>query len=175
MSGNGLWGGVGEWPGIGGPSSLRRATAWLRIGAVLYPQPERCTSEEIEMSDGVVTRSVLIAAAAEDVWDALVDPSRLEDWFADEVDGGAGDLVPETEVVFRWDDGTERVGVVGEVDAPRRLAFRWAELGGEETEVAFELAQEAAGTRVTVVETGLTGGWAPRMTALGLAACAVMA
>jgi uncharacterized protein YndB with AHSA1/START domain len=146
------------------------------------------------MSDGVVTRSVLIPAGPEDVWDALVDPSRLEDWFADEVDGA--EIVPDAEVVFRWDDGSERVGVVEVVDAPRRLAFRWAEIGGEETEVAFELAEEAAGTRVTVVESGLTGrsaagrvigseaggprsggagGWAPRMTALRLSACAVAA
>jgi uncharacterized protein YndB with AHSA1/START domain len=153
------------------------------------------------MSDGVVTRSVLIPAAAEDVWDALVDPSRLEDWFADEVDdGGTGGLVRDGEVVFRWDDGCERFGVVEEVDGPRRLAFRWAEAGGEETEVAFELAEEGAGTRVTVVESGLTGrsawarpaglvaagpgpggsaggsgGWGARMGALGVAACAVMA
>jgi uncharacterized protein YndB with AHSA1/START domain len=137
-------------------------------------------SEEVEMSDGVVRRSVLIGAGADEVWDALVDPSRLEEWFADEVEGG--ELVPEGEVVFRWDDGCERVGVVEEVDEPRRLSFRWAELGGEETSVEFELAREDGGTRVTVVESGLTAGrvGGSRVAGLGLAglrlaACAVMA
>ncbi|HWH12172.1 MAG TPA: SRPBCC domain-containing protein [Solirubrobacteraceae bacterium] len=135
------------------------------------------------MSEGVVTRSLSIGAGAADVWDALVDPSRLEDWFADEVDAQDGELCPGSEVLFRWDDGTERVGVVQEVDAPRRLAFRWADGGGEETEVAFELAEEPAGTRVTVVERGLTArsaagralSWGPRLAGLRLAACAVAA
>ncbi len=128
------------------------------------------------MSEGVVTRSVLIPADPRDVWDALVEPARLEEWFADEVE--ADELVRDAEVVFRWADGSERIGVVEEVDAPRRLTFRWAEVGGEETEVAFDLAQEPAGTRVTVVESGLTGrsaAWGPRMAGLGLAACAVLA
>jgi uncharacterized protein YndB with AHSA1/START domain len=132
------------------------------------------------MSEGVVRRSVLIGAGADEVWDALVDPTRLEEWFADEVEGG--ELAPDGEVVFRWDDGCERVGVVEEVDEPRRLSFRWAELGGEETSVEFELTQEDAGTRVTVVETGLRGLRVTgsrltglRLAGLRLAACSVMA
>jgi uncharacterized protein YndB with AHSA1/START domain len=145
------------------------------------------------MSDGVVTRSVLIPAEPEEVWDALVDPGRLVDWFADEVDG---ELVPDGAVVFRWDDGSERVGVVVEVAAPWRLQFMWAEPGGEETEVAFELSKDDRGTRVTVVERGLTrrsavgrgiglrvgggdragsAGWASRLARLDLAVCAVVA
>jgi uncharacterized protein YndB with AHSA1/START domain len=157
------------------------------------------------MPEQVVTRSVLIEADREAVWEALVDPARLEDWFADEVD--AEELVADAEVVFRWEDGSERVGVVDVADAPRRLAFRWSEAGGEETAVAFELTEEATGTRVTVVETGLTWrsagvrpvgidaagrsdrsseprgwgprleglGWAPRLAALGSVARAVVA
>jgi uncharacterized protein YndB with AHSA1/START domain len=151
-----------------------------------------CAIEETEMSEHVVRRSVLIPAEPADVWDALVDPSRLEEWFADEVD--AEEIVTAAEVVFRWDDGSRRVGVVEEVDAPRRLAFRWSEAGGPETAVVFELADEDAGTRVTVVETGLSertaagrvvrgwsggpvgsGAWGPRMAALGRAACLVLA
>jgi uncharacterized protein YndB with AHSA1/START domain len=143
------------------------------------------------MSDGVVRRSVLIGAGADEVWAALVDPSRLEEWLADEVDAvdavEGGELVRDGEVVFRWDDGCERVGVVAEVDEPRRLAFRWAELGGEQTSVEFELAPEGGGTRVTVVERGLTargvagrrsagpGLVGPRLAGLRLAACAVAA
>jgi carbon monoxide dehydrogenase subunit G len=46
--------------------------------------------------DVVVSRSVLIAATPEEVWDALVEPSRLEEWFADEVE--TDELAPEAEV-----------------------------------------------------------------------------
>ncbi|HEY5197148.1 MAG TPA: SRPBCC domain-containing protein [Solirubrobacteraceae bacterium] len=135
------------------------------------------------MAEGFVTRSVLIGAGAGDVWDALVDPSRLEDWFADEVDTAAGELVAEAEVVFRWGDGTERVGVVEEVDAPRRLTLGWAQDGGEQSTVEFELTEESAGTRVTVIERGLTVraaagravAWGPRLSGLRLTSCAVLA
>jgi uncharacterized protein YndB with AHSA1/START domain len=136
------------------------------------------------MSD-LVTRSVLIPAAPEEVWDALIEPSRLAEWFADEIE--AAELIPDAEVVFRWDDGRERHGVVEEVDEPERLVFRWSAADGDESQVAFDLVEEAAGTRVTVVETGLTrrsvggrgapgaGSWGPRLRALALCACAVAA
>ncbi len=129
------------------------------------------------MSGGVVTRSVLIPAGREEVWEALVDPACLEDWFADEVEGG--ELVPDGEVVFRWDGGVERIAVVEEADEPRRLVFRWAAVGGEESKVSFELVEDGPGTRVTVVESELTGrsagGWAAGLPRLALAACLVAA
>jgi uncharacterized protein YndB with AHSA1/START domain len=76
--------------------------------------------------------------------------------------------------------------VVEEVEAPGRLVFRWSGSDGDESKVAFTVVEEAAGTRVTVVESGLTvrsaaarsagpAGWGPRMHALGLAARAVLA
>ncbi|HEU0318150.1 MAG TPA: SRPBCC domain-containing protein [Solirubrobacteraceae bacterium] len=129
------------------------------------------------MSD-LVTRSLLIPAPPADVWDALTEPSRLAEWFADEVEADA--LVPDAPVVFRWDDGRERHGVVEEVDGPDRLVFRWSGADGLESQVAFDLVEEAAGTRVTVVESGLTRraaagrgaaadrSWDPRLRALAL-------
>jgi uncharacterized protein YndB with AHSA1/START domain len=77
--------------------------------------------------------------------------------------------------------------VVEEVDEPERLVFRWSAADGDESQVSFDLVEEAAGTRVTVVETGLTrrsvagrgapgpGSWGPRLRALALCACAVAA
>lgn len=118
------------------------------------------------MADHSVTRSAVIPASPEDVWEALTDPARLEDWFADEVE--ADGFEPDAEVVFRWDDSEERPAIVEEVDAPRRLTFRWR-AGGDESHVAFSLEPERAGTRVTVVETGSSEAartWAPRMRAL---------
>ncbi len=126
----------------------------------------------------LVTRSLLIPAAPADVWDALTEPSRLAEWFADEIEADA--LVPDAPVVFRWDDGRERHGVVEEVDGPDRLVFRWSGADGLESRVAFDLVEEAAGTRVTVVESGLTRraaagragaagrSWGPRLRALAL-------
>ncbi len=119
------------------------------------------------MPQRVVSRSVVVEAPVEEVWGALTDPSRLEDWFADEID--ADEIEPDAEVVFRWHDGDEeRRAVIEDVEAPRRLAFRWT-ARGDQSRVVFELEDEALGTRVTVVETGGIGSgapWGPRMAAL---------
>ncbi len=90
---------------------------------VCQPRPSSSELEEV-VSRSAVTRSVVVPAAVEDVWDALTDPGRLEDWFADEVE--AAGFEPDDEVVFRWhEDDEERRAVIEDVDAPRRLVFRW--------------------------------------------------
>lgn len=136
------------------------------------------------MSDRVVTRSVVVSAPVEETWDALVEPDRLEAWFADAVE--AEELVPDAAVAFRWDDGERRDAVIEEVDAPSRLAFRWSDVEGEQSRVVFSLDEDEAGTRVTVVESGLSDraaarraagsrAWGPRLHALGGAVVAVAA
>lgn len=97
-----------------------------------------------------ITREVVLPASADEVWDALTDPERLAEWFANDVEldlrtGGSG--------VFRWDNGEIRTAVVEEVDCPRRFGFRWTD--GEPSEVVIELDEIAGGTRVTVRETTL--------------------
>ena len=107
--------------------------------------------------DDPITREVTVAAPPATVWEALTDPAELAAWFgADaEVDlriGGA--------IRFRWPDGSERRGLVIDIDPPRRLAFRWRELrpgaagpvAADATVVAFTLDADDAGTRVTVTE-----------------------
>ena len=107
--------------------------------------------------DDPITREVTVDAPADAVWDALTDPAELAAWFgADaEVDlrlGGA--------IRFRWPDGSERRGLVIDLDPPRRLAFRWRELragaaglaAADATVVAFTLDADDRGTRVTVTE-----------------------
>ncbi len=79
-----------------------------------------------------VTREVVLEAPLEEVWDALTDPARLEEWFAE--------------------DGTERDLVVEEVETGRRVAYTW-----EDGRVAIELEEADAGTRVVVTETGEPG------------------
>ena len=108
-----------------------------------------------------VTRHVRIDATPEAVWDALTDPRKLAAWFGAD---GAIDLRSGGAVRFRWPDGTERRGLVIELDPPRRLAFRWRELrtsgaglsAAVATVVTFTLEPERSGrregTRVTVTE-----------------------
>ena len=79
-----------------------------------------------------VTREVVLAAPLEEVWDALTDPARLEEWFTG--------------------DGIERDLVVEEVETGRRVAYTW-----EDGRVAIELEEADAGTRVVVTETGEPG------------------
>ena len=99
----------------------------------------------------------IIDAAPEVVWNALTTSDELEAWFGAEAEldlrvGGA--------IRFRWPDGTERRGLVVDVDPPHRLAFRWRELRtsttglavADATVVTFTLEAEENGTRVTVTE-----------------------
>jgi uncharacterized protein YndB with AHSA1/START domain len=79
-----------------------------------------------------VTREVVLDAPAEEVWEALTDPERLEEWFTE--------------------DGEERELAVEEVEIGRRVAYTW-----EEGRVAIELEEIGAGTRVLVTETGEPG------------------
>jgi uncharacterized protein YndB with AHSA1/START domain len=97
-----------------------------------------------------ITRELVLAAPADEVWDALTDPERLAEWFANDVEldlrtGGLG--------VFRWDNGEIRTAVVEEVDPPRRFGFRWTDCDDDASEVVFELDDVHGGTRVTVRET----------------------
>jgi uncharacterized protein YndB with AHSA1/START domain len=79
-----------------------------------------------------VKREVVVEAPVEEVWDALTDPERLEEWFSE--------------------DGESRDLVVEEVETGRRVAYTW-----EEGEVAIELEEVGDGTRVVVTETGEPG------------------
>ena len=72
-----------------------------------------------------VTREIVLDAPVEEVWDALTDPERLEEWFSE--------------------DGEERELVVEEVETRRRVAYTW-----DEGHVAIELEEVETGTRVVV-------------------------
>lgn len=103
-----------------------------------------------------VRREVLLPLAPAEAWELVTQPRHLEEWLADDV---RIDLRPDGEIVVGWGDGAARRGVVEEVDAPHRLAFRWSEAGaGEgdapaETRVEFEVSAVSEGSRVLVVET----------------------
>jgi uncharacterized protein YndB with AHSA1/START domain len=93
-----------------------------------------------------VTREIVFPASPDEVWHALTDPDRLEEWFANEVEldprpGGGG--------VFRWDDGEEQHATVTVADPGERLVLDW----DEEGEVEFVLEEVEEGTRLLVRET----------------------
>ena len=96
-----------------------------------------------------VEREIVLDAAPEEVWEALTEPERLEEWFANDVEF---DL--ERGGTFRWDDGEVRHAVVQEVEAERRLAIRWWDpIEVEASEVTFTLVALPAGTLLVVTET----------------------
>jgi uncharacterized protein YndB with AHSA1/START domain len=115
------------------------------------------TSQEGAFVDEPIRREIIVDVAPEVVWDALTEPGELAEWFGAEAEidlrvGGA--------VRFRWPDGTERRGLVVDLDPPRRLVFRWRELRtstsgltiAEPTAVSFTLVAEGRSTVVTVTE-----------------------
>jgi uncharacterized protein YndB with AHSA1/START domain len=94
----------------------------------------------------MIRREIVLPASRDEVWEALTDPDRLAEWFANDVDF---DLRPGGGASFRWSNGEERSATVTEVEPERRLAFEW----DDEGEVEFTLADDVGGTRLTVVET----------------------
>src|SRR5579862_8124656 len=85
-----------------------------------------------------IERDVLFPAVNRDeVWEALTDPERLEEWFATEAEL---DPVP---------GGEERRATVREAEPEERLVLDWED-GGE---VVLELEEVEGGTRLHVTET----------------------
>ena len=93
----------------------------------------------------MIRREIVLPASRDDVWDALTDEDRLEEWFANDVEL---DLRPGGGASFRWSNGEERYATVTEVEPERRLAFDWEDEGT----VEFTLDDDVDGTRLVVVE-----------------------
>lgn len=110
-----------------------------------------------------IEREVTFPAPPNEVWAAITQAERLEEWFANDVEldpreGGEG--------VFRWANGEERHAIVRELEEERRIVLDWDDAGS----TTIELVEVDEGTRVHVLET------APNFaTALELRACAVTA
>jgi uncharacterized protein YndB with AHSA1/START domain len=93
-----------------------------------------------------VTRTVVLPVTREEAWEALTEPERLREWFANDVEL---DVRPGGEGMFRWDNGESRRAVVDEVAEGERLVLRWE----DDSRVELELDDAPAGTRVLVRET----------------------
>jgi uncharacterized protein YndB with AHSA1/START domain len=95
-----------------------------------------------------VRREIVLPETPTEVWEALTDPDRLEEWFANEVELD----LERGEGLFRWEDGSERRVSIDVLDPERRLGFRWTDEDGAETRVDFTLVPDEEGTRLVVVE-----------------------
>ena len=112
-----------------------------------------------------VERRIVVPEEPAEVWEALTEPERLEEWFATEVEL---DARPGGEGVFRWGDGDERHAVVRELEEAERLVLDWDEGGS----VAIELETADDGTLVRVVETSPDFGLALELRGLAWTAAA---
>ena len=110
----------------------------------------------------MIRKEIVLPATRDDVWEALTDADRLEDWFANDVEL---DLRPGGSASFRWANGEERHATVREVEPERRLAFDWEDEGT----VEFTLADDADGTRLVVVESSPAWSTALELQASALA------
>jgi uncharacterized protein YndB with AHSA1/START domain len=92
-----------------------------------------------------IERDIVFPASPDEVWEALTEPERLEEWFATEVELD----LDEGEGHFRGENGEERRAVVREAEPGERLVLDWDDDG----EVVLELEEVDGGTRLRVIET----------------------
>ena len=93
-----------------------------------------------------IEREIVLPVPREEAWDALTEPERLEEWFANDVEL---DATPGGRGVFEWDNGEIRHAVVETVEELERLVLRWEDDGF----VELELGDHPEGTLVHVRET----------------------
>ena len=112
-----------------------------------------------------VERDTLVEASPEEVWEALTDEDRLEEWLAPDVEL---DPVEGGEIAVR-DGDDHRNGIVETVEEGERFAFTWSRPGEGESFVEFTIEALPGGSRVTVVETPIgptamaAGAWGSRL------------
>jgi uncharacterized protein YndB with AHSA1/START domain len=115
-----------------------------------------------------VERETMVEASPEEVWEALTDEDRLEEWMAPDVE-----LDPVEGGEISVGDGDDRrTGTVETVEEEERFAFTWTRPGEDESFVEFTIEPLPGGTRVKVVETAVgpsamaLGGWDSRFARL---------
>jgi uncharacterized protein YndB with AHSA1/START domain len=127
----------------------------------------RINREEPSVAADSVEREILIEARPEVVWGVITEPEQISRWFSDEaeVEGRAG-----ADGTLTWKPGgrggekeSDLVVPIRVVDAEpfRRFSFRWNHPEGARPDqsnsalVEFSLIEEAGGTRLRVVESGI--------------------
>jgi len=118
-----------------------------------------------------IERTVELRAAPERVWQAITDPTEISAWLGQRADFTAE---PGADGWFAWDHVPGRYAVrVEEVDAPRRLTYRWmnepdAPLDERATLVAWTLTPTpSGGTLLHLREEGFGAADGRRANAVG--------
>jgi uncharacterized protein YndB with AHSA1/START domain len=122
--------------------------------------------ERSSVATNSIEREILIDASAEVVWGVITEPEQISRWFSDEaeVEERAG-----ADGTLTWRPGgrgADKAGAivpirVVEAEPFRRFCFRWNHPRGAEPDetnsalVEFTLIEEAEGTRLRVVESGI--------------------
>ncbi len=114
-----------------------------------------------------VEREILIEATPEVVWGVITEPEQIGRWFSDDADiearaGADGSLTwkPGGRGGEKEVDLVVPIRVV-EAEPFRRFSFRWNHPDGASPDesnsalVEFSLSEEAGGTRLKVVESGI--------------------
>ncbi len=136
------------------------------------------------MSETNITKSVILAASREDVWEFLTDKDKLAEWFLNtETDLAVG----KDYALFKENqDGLAETMVWGsvlEMIPPEKLVytFTFKPLGEAMTRVVWELDEVQGGTKLSLTHSGieaaageaamnmllaLDGGWAKHITKL---------
>jgi uncharacterized protein YndB with AHSA1/START domain len=112
------------------------------------------SEDRIETEDRTVERETVLPASRDEVWEALTDSERLEEWLADDVEL---DPVEGGGISVSDDGGEARTGTVETVIERERLSFTWAAPGGDRSRVEFAVEAVPAGTRLVVTETSIAG------------------
>jgi uncharacterized protein YndB with AHSA1/START domain len=114
-----------------------------------------------------VEREILIAASPEVVWGVITEAEQISRWFSDAADF---DARPGADGTLTWKPGgrggdkeSDLIVPIQVVEAEpfRRFSFRWNHpdgAGADESNsalVEFSLIEEADGTRLTVLESGI--------------------
>src|SRR5205085_2206908 len=93
------------------------------------------------------------------VWRALTDPVLLAEWLLPVVDGlkvtAGAPFTFKTQAHGDW-DGSVHCSFL-EVDAHKKLSYRWEAIGLD-TVVTFTLTPTAAGTHLSLVQSGFKAG-----------------
>jgi uncharacterized protein YndB with AHSA1/START domain len=119
------------------------------------------------VSANSVEREILIEASPEVVWGVITEPAQISRWFSDEAEFEGR---PGADGTLTWKPGgrggekdSDLVVPIRVVDAEpfRRFSFRWNHPHGAAPDatnsalVEFSLIEEAGGTRLRVLESGI--------------------
>lgn len=92
-----------------------------------------------------------IARSPAEVYDAIIDPRRMAQYF---ISGASGPMVAATTIEWRFDNDATLAVAVTRLDPAARIEFEWSATGAA-TAVTIALSpDDRGGTRIAITETG---------------------